>query len=71
MYFSLLPNILYDEKPLTYPFSESEYVVAKNIFKKYKINSDVFSQSVFFKKYKIKEIDPKNKILSIKGFILF
>ena len=55
MYFSILPNIQYDEKPLSYPFSESEYVVAKNLFKKYKINADVFSYAVFFKKYIIKE----------------
>ena len=55
MYFSILPDIQYDEKPLSYPFSESEYVVAKNLFKKYQINADVFSYSVFFKKYTIKE----------------
>ena len=62
MYFSLLPNILYDEKPLTYPFSDSEYVVAKNIFKKYKINEDVFSQAVFFRKYKIVDGDTPDSL---------
>ena len=55
MYFSILPNIQYDEKPLVYPYSESEFVVAKNLFRKYKINADVFSYAVFFKKYILKD----------------
>ena len=55
MYFSLLPNIEYNDIPLSFPFSESEYVVAKNLFKKYRINQDVFSYAVFFKKYVILE----------------
>ena len=55
MYFSILPDIQYDEKPLVYPFSESEYVVAKNLFKKYRINADTFSYAVFFKKYVVKD----------------
>ena len=55
MYFSILPNIQYDEKPLVYPYSESEFVVAKNLFRKYKINADVFSYAVFFKKYVLKD----------------
>jgi hypothetical protein len=55
MYFSILPNIQYDEKPLVYPYSESEFVVAKNLFRKYKINADVFSFAVFFQKYILKD----------------
>jgi hypothetical protein len=53
MYFSLLPNIQYDEKPISYPFSESDLVVAKNFFRRYKLNDDIFSYTVFFKKYAI------------------
>ena len=53
MYFSLLPNIEYDEKPISYPFSESDFVVAKNFFRRYKINDDIFQYAVFFKKYTI------------------
>jgi hypothetical protein len=53
MYFSLLPNIEYDEKPISYPFSESDFVTAKNFFRRYKLNDDVFSYAVFFKKYAI------------------
>ena len=53
MYFSIVPNIAYDEKPISYPFSESEYVIAKNFFRRYKVNDDIFSNAVFFKKYAI------------------
>ena len=53
MYFSILPNISYDEKPISYPFSESAFVTAKNFFRRYKVNEDVFSYAVFFSKYAI------------------
>ena len=55
MYFSLLPNIEYDEKPISYPFSESDFVTAKNFFRRYKINDDIFSYAVFFSKYAIED----------------
>jgi len=55
MYFSIVPNISYDEKPISYPFSESDFVTAKNFFRRYKLNDDVFSNAVFFKKYAIEE----------------
>ena len=55
MYFSLLPNIEYDEKPISYPFSESDVVTAKNFFRRYKLNDDIFSYAVFFKKYAIED----------------
>ena len=55
MYFSLVPNIEYDEKPISYPFSESDFVVAKNFFRRYKISDDVLSYSVYFKQYAIKD----------------
>jgi hypothetical protein len=53
MFFSLVPNIEYDEKPISYPFSDSDYVTAKNFFRRYKINDDVFSYAVIFNKYTI------------------
>ena len=53
MFFKIVPNISYDEKPISYPFSESDFVVAKNFFRRYKINEDVFQYAVFFKKYTI------------------
>lgn len=55
MYFSIVPNISYDEKPISYPFSESDFVTAKNFFRRYKVNDDVFSNAVFFKKYSIED----------------
>ena len=55
MYFSIVPNISYDEKPISYPFSESDFVTAKNFFRRYKINDDVFSNAVFFNKYAIED----------------
>lgn len=54
-YFNYIPDIEYDTKPIQFPFSESEYVVAKNFFRRYQINPDVFSYAVFFKKYSILE----------------
>ena len=55
MYFSIVPNISYDEKAISYPFSESDFVTAKNFFRRYKINEDVFSNVVYFQKYSITE----------------
>jgi len=55
MYFNNIPNIEYDQKPIRYPFSESDYVVAKNFFRRFKINEDIFSNVVYFNKYTIKD----------------
>jgi hypothetical protein len=57
MYFSFIPDIEYDKKPIQYPFSESDFVVAKNFFRRYQVNPDVFSYSVYFKKYSVEEGD--------------
>jgi hypothetical protein len=57
MYFSIVPNISYDQKPISYPFSESDYVTAKNFFRRYKTNDDVFSYGVFLQKYTIVDGD--------------
>jgi len=55
MFFSLTPNVLYDEKPISYPFSASDFVIAKNFFRRYKINDDLFSYAVLFKQYTIND----------------
>jgi hypothetical protein len=57
MYFSFIPDIEYDKKPIQYPFSESDFVVAKNFFRRYQVNPDVFSYSVYFKKYSVEDND--------------
>ena len=53
MYFRNIPNIGYDEKPIKYPFSDSDVKIAKNFFRRYKVNEDVFSLAVYFQKYGI------------------
>jgi len=53
MYFKNIPNIEYDTKPISYPFSNSDFVIAKNFFRRYQVNPDIFSYSVFFKKYSV------------------
>jgi hypothetical protein len=55
MFFSIVPDIEYDEKPISYPFSESDFVVAKNFFRRYKVNENVFQYATFFKKYTIRD----------------
>jgi len=55
MYFSLVPDISYDEKPISYPFSESDFITAKNFFRRYKVNDDIFSYAVIFNKYTIQD----------------
>ena len=57
MFFSIVPNISYDEKPISYPFSDSSFVTAKNFFRRYKLNDDAFSYAVLFKKYTITDED--------------
>tara|TARA_B100000035_G_C21020192_1_gene563708 strand:+ start:1648 stop:2280 length:633 start_codon:yes stop_codon:yes gene_type:complete len=55
MFFSIVPNISYDQKPISYPFSESDFVVAKNFFRRYKMNDEIFSQAVYFQQYTIRD----------------
>lgn len=57
MYFRNIPDIQYDTKPIRYPFSESDFVRAKNFFRRYQVNPDVFSYAVFFKKYALQDGD--------------
>ena len=46
MYFSILPNIKYDVKPQSFPFSSSDFVEVNNFFRRYSINEDIFDFSV-------------------------
>jgi len=62
MYFSIIPNISYDEKPISYPFSESDFVTAKNFFRRYKINDNIFSNAVIFNKYTIEDGDTPDSL---------
>ena len=72
MYFSIIPNISYDEKPISYPFSESDFVTAKNFFRRYKLNDDIFSNVVYFKKYTILEGErPDSVALKAYGDVFY
>jgi hypothetical protein len=57
MYFSIIPDIEYGKPPVRFPFSQIDYITAKNFFRRYKINEDIFSYSVYFKKYVITDSD--------------
>ena len=50
-YFSYIPNIAYEERPLKYPFSVADTVIAKNFFKRFKLNDEIFDYVVYFNKY--------------------
>lgn len=52
-YFNRLPNIEYDKKPLTFPYSETEYVLVKNFFKRYKLSESSFNYNTLFTKYAV------------------
>ena len=55
MYFSILPNIKYDVKPQSFPFSSSDYVEVNNFFRRYLINEDVFNYTVYLNQYAINQ----------------
>lgn len=55
MYFSLLPDLQYDTKPISYPFSESDFTITKNFFKRSRIDPNIFGYATFYKKYAITE----------------
>lgn len=57
MYFSKIPNIEYDKKPIQFPISETEFVLAKNFFKKFKIADTIYKSSIYFNKYAIVDGD--------------
>jgi hypothetical protein len=62
MYFSLIPDIKQPVRPISFPFSESEYITAKNFFRRYQVNPDIFEYAVYFTKYAIEEGDRLDNI---------
>jgi len=56
-YFNRLPNIEYEENPLVFPFSEKEYVLAKNFFRRYKISESSYNFQNFFNEYTMTDED--------------
>ena len=53
MFFSLVPDIEYDVKPIKFPYTKSDYITAKNFFRRFEINEDIFSYTATFNKYAI------------------
>jgi hypothetical protein len=51
----MIPDIRYDVKPVKYPFSSSDFVTAKNFFRRYKLNDDVFDFALYYNKYAVIE----------------
>ena len=56
-YFNYLPDIKYDQKPISYPFSESDFVVAKNFFRRFKLGEEFEKYAVFFRKYQVSDFE--------------
>ena len=67
MFFSKIPNIEYDKKPLRFPFSETEYVLAKNFFRKFTINDTNLKSALYFNKYTITDAD-RPDLLSLQFY---
>jgi hypothetical protein len=57
MFFSKSPNVEYDKKPLVFPFSEREYVLAKNFFRRVKVSDMSFASVLYYNKYTMTETD--------------
>lgn len=56
-FFNRLPNIEYDKKPLSFPYSEREYVLAKNFFRRYKLSESSYNFRNFFDEYQLTDED--------------
>jgi len=56
-YFNRLPNIEFEERPLVFPFSEKDYVLAKNFFKRYKVSESSYNFQNFFSEYDMTDED--------------
>ena len=55
MYFSFIPDVKYDTKPINYPFSESDFTKTKNFFRRFKVDEDIFGYATFYTKYSVEE----------------
>ena len=53
MFFSLIPDIEYDVKPIKFPYTKSDFITAKNFFRRFEINEDIFSYTATFNKYAV------------------
>ena len=56
-YFSYLPNIELAVRPIQFPWSEQQYKVAKNIFRRFKINESALDTAMYFRKLTVTDAD--------------
>ena len=56
-YFEKLPNISLAIRPIKFPWSEQQYVTAKNIFRRFKISDAALDSLVYYKQYTITDAD--------------
>lgn len=56
-YFSYLPNIELAVRPIQFPWSEQQYKVAKNIFRRFKINDSAIDTAMYFRKLTVTDAD--------------
>ena len=56
-YFSYLPNIELAVRPIQFPWSEQQYKVAKNIFRRFKINDSALDTAMYFRKLTVIDAD--------------
>lgn len=54
-YFSYVPDIEWDNKPISYPFSSSDFITTKNFFRRYQINEKVFDSAVYYTEYAVED----------------
>lgn len=51
MFFSKIPNVEYDLKPIQFPISNKEYVLVKNFFRRFILSDSAFENALYFNKY--------------------
>lgn len=56
-FFNRLPNVEYDQKPLTFPYSEKEYVLVKNFFRRHKLTEQSYNYINLFNEYVLTDED--------------
>jgi hypothetical protein len=57
MYFSKLPNLEYNKKPIQFPISDSEYVVVKNLFRRFVLSEKGYESALYYNKYTMTDDD--------------
>ena len=51
--FNYIPDVKYDVKPVQYPFTQSDFITAKNFFRRFKLNPDVFDYALYYDRYAV------------------